>query len=182
MIVFYSASSNRVPLLSVFLITLFSSAFLLSSSLLTPSTLKFLAASCIPLALSSKLPQILSNFKASSTGQLSAFLVFNSLAGCLARVFTTATETKDPVLWWGFVLAAALNGILAVQMGMYWNKDDVVVKGKGKGKERLTDGDRKLEKIEISAGREKREVPVVAPTLRPTSPPNSAKRYVRKLD
>lgn len=107
-----------------------------------------------------------------STGQLSAFLVFNSLAGCAARVFTTATETGDRVLWWGFVLATALNGVLAIQMALYWNKID-----EKKEKVRLTSAvrEKKLERVEVVGG-------AVKEPVRPTSPPGSAKRYVRKLD
>lgn len=77
------SSRPTVPRL-VPLVLLFSTlAYALSStSLVPPSTLAFLQTLTIPLALSSKLPQIVSNFRAGSTGQLSAFLVFNSLAGC----------------------------------------------------------------------------------------------------
>lgn len=103
------------------LVVLFSTlAYALSSTSLVPSsTLSFLQTLTIPISLSSKVPQILSNFRNGSTGQLSAFLVFNSLAGCLARVFTTRTETNDPLLFWGFLLAAVLNGVIAVQMLVY---------------------------------------------------------------
>lgn len=85
-----------------------------------------LLGASIPLSLSSKVPQILSNFRLGSTGQLSAFLVFNSLLGCLARVYTTATETGDDVLWWGFVGAAVLNGVIALQMLASWNAEDAL--------------------------------------------------------
>ena len=70
------------------------------------------------------MPQFLSYFRLVSTGQLSAFLVFNSLLGCLARVYTTSTETGDDVLWWGFVGAAALNGVIALQMLASWNSEE----------------------------------------------------------
>lgn len=82
--------------------------------------LRNLLALSIPLSLSSKVPQIAKIYQSGTTGQLSAFLVFNSLAGCLARVFTTATETGDRTLWWSFVSASALNAVLAVQMLYYW--------------------------------------------------------------
>ncbi|KAH8924239.1 mannose-P-dolichol utilization defect 1 protein, partial [Atractiella rhizophila] len=100
-----------VPIISFFFSPLLPSAILTS-----------LVALSIPLSLSSKFPQIIQNYRQRSTGQLSAFLIFNSFAGCVARVFTTSTETGDPVLWWGFVCAATLNGILAIQMALYWNR------------------------------------------------------------
>lgn len=69
-------------------------AYALSSdSLVPPSTLSFLQTVTIPLSLSSKLPQIISNARAGSTGQLSAFLVFNSLAGC-ASFFCRASPLR----------------------------------------------------------------------------------------
>lgn len=75
----------------------------------------------MPISLLSKAPQILSNHRLKSTGTLSAFAVFNALLGCLARVFTTATEVKDPVILWGFILAAVLNAVIVGQMVAYWN-------------------------------------------------------------
>ncbi|OLL23578.1 Mannose-P-dolichol utilization defect 1 protein, partial [Neolecta irregularis DAH-3] len=84
------------------------------------STLAILQALTIPLNLLSKVPQIASNFKKKSTGQLSAFAVFNYLLGSLARVFTTITEVSDPLVLWGYVLAVVLNAVLVIQMVIYW--------------------------------------------------------------
>ncbi|BFZ55354.1 hypothetical protein PYCC9005_002394 [Savitreella phatthalungensis] len=88
--------------------------------------LQYLATLTIPLSLASKIPQILTIARQRSTGQLSAFAVFNYLAGSLARVFTTAQEVKDPVLLWGFILGAALNAVLAFQTIIYWNNSGPV--------------------------------------------------------
>jgi mannose-P-dolichol utilization defect protein 1 len=74
----------------------------------------------MPISLLSKAPQIISNHKARSTGNLSAFAVFNALLGCLARLFTTKQEVNDPLIFWGFAGAAALNLVLALQMVRYW--------------------------------------------------------------
>ncbi|KAJ9100592.1 hypothetical protein QFC21_003636 [Naganishia friedmannii] len=98
--------------------------FLSSRKLCSPGTLSLLQASTVPLALISKAPQIISNNRLQSTGNLSAFAVFNAFAGCLARLFTTSQETGDSLVWWGFALAAALNAVLAGQMIMYWNNND----------------------------------------------------------
>jgi hypothetical protein len=37
------------------------------------------------------------------------------------RIFTTMQEVRDPILLTGFVLATVLNGVLALQMALYWN-------------------------------------------------------------
>jgi len=93
---------------------------LFDSKLVSYKHLQILQGLSIPLSLTSKLPQIYSNYRNGSTGQLSAFTVFNYLAGSAARVFTTMTEVNDPVIFWGFVVAAALNAVLAGQMVYYW--------------------------------------------------------------
>ncbi|KAI0079435.1 mannose-P-dolichol utilization defect 1 protein [Panus rudis PR-1116 ss-1] len=87
-------------------------------------TLAALQLSTIPLSLFSKIPQIRQNHRARSTGQLSAFAVISQIAGCLARLFTTAAEVGDPILSAGFALALLLNIVLGVQMYIYWGKDD----------------------------------------------------------
>jgi mannose-P-dolichol utilization defect protein 1 len=87
-----------------------------------------LQAATLPLSLISKAPQIISNLRNQSTGNLSAFAVFNALLGCLARLFTTKQEVNDQLIFWGFFGAAVLNAVLAVQMLMYWNNSDVGAK------------------------------------------------------
>ncbi|GAA5953672.1 hypothetical protein JCM8115_004119 [Rhodotorula mucilaginosa] len=115
----YSARPT-LPRLVPLVALLGSLAYALASPSLVPAaTLSFLQTLTIPISLSSKVPQIVENYKAKSTGQLSAFLVVNSLAGCLARVFTTMSETKDPLLLWNFALAALLNGVIFAQMILY---------------------------------------------------------------
>ncbi|KAI8136728.1 hypothetical protein BJV82DRAFT_638587 [Fennellomyces sp. T-0311] len=81
-----------------------------------------LYAATIPLSLASKVPQIYSNFANKSTGQLSVFAVVNYFAGTTARVFTTMTELNDPLMLSGNVLASVLNGVLMVQVFLYWGK------------------------------------------------------------
>ncbi|KAI9489460.1 hypothetical protein BDB00DRAFT_884496 [Zychaea mexicana] len=81
-----------------------------------------LYAATIPLSLASKVPQIYTNFANKSTGQLSVFAVVNYFAGTTARVFTTMTELDDPLMLTGSVLASVLNGILMIQVFLYWGK------------------------------------------------------------
>lgn len=82
------------------------------------------------------MPQILSNHKLKSTGNLSAFAVFNAFLGCLARLFTTKQEVNDPLIFWGFAGAAVLNAVLVAQMIMYWNAEKL---DSGNKKRQLTE-------------------------------------------
>ncbi|TPX41012.1 hypothetical protein SeMB42_g05779 [Synchytrium endobioticum] len=71
------------------------------------------------LSAASKLPQIYSNYKNASTGQLSAITVLLTLAGSAARVFTTWHEVNDPALLTAFVVATLLNLVLGIQVMLY---------------------------------------------------------------
>jgi len=106
-----------------------------SDALVPPSLLSLLQATTVPLSLISKAPQIASNHRHKSTGNLSAFAVFNAFFGCLARLFTTSQETGDSLMWWGFALAGALNAVLVAQMVVYWNNpgSEPVDKGADRG-------------------------------------------------
>lgn len=181
--------SRLVPILSTFGFLSYS----LSNPSLVPSTLlSTLQTLTIPLSLSSKIPQIISNYRLSSTGQLSAFLVFNSLAGCLARVFTSFTETNDPLLILGFGGAALLNAVLAVQFFMYHggggnSEKRELEKGAHKVLEAVQDKKEKLSH-EIGMGRPVASSAVEGTPVRKVSSAGSrtsspaSNRYVRKLD
>ena len=90
----YSARPT-LPRLVPLVALLGSLAYALASPSLVPAaTLSFLQTLTIPISLSSKVPQIVENYKAKSTGQLSAFLVVNSLAGCVAIARTLCLRDK----------------------------------------------------------------------------------------
>ncbi|KAK9427905.1 hypothetical protein V1505DRAFT_378674 [Lipomyces doorenjongii] len=89
-----------------------------------------LQAITIPLNLASKIPQIITIFKNKSTGQLSAVSVFAYMGGSVARVFTTLQEVDDHIVLAGVVLSALLNGVLVVQMVMYWGATPAADKDK----------------------------------------------------
>jgi mannose-P-dolichol utilization defect protein 1 len=117
----YSRGSAKLPKALAFVAVTGAVTHALFSAEITPiKTLRSLLAFSIPLSLSSKIPQIATIATSGTTGQLSSFTVFSSLLGTLARVFTTATETGDRTLWWSYVLASVLNGIIALQMLYYW--------------------------------------------------------------
>ncbi|WAQ84461.1 hypothetical protein PtA15_5A31 [Puccinia triticina] len=120
--------SSRYPKAGLLSFVAISTPALLLAITLVPnspvpaSLLQGLLTLSIPLALSSKIPQIMINFEKKSTGQLSSFLIFSSFLGCLARLFTTLTETGDPTLLVNFSCGSILNGILALQLISYWNE------------------------------------------------------------
>ena len=141
-------------------------------------TLALLQLATLPLSLFSKLPQITQNARSRSTGQLSAFAVVSQIVGCLARLFTTATEVGDIIVTAGFALALVLNIIVGVQMWMYWGKDDKEVYPIG-----VTH-----EKEDWTQARH-HEVDVVVPPKAPLPPPPrhataspSGRKWARKLD
>lgn len=84
-----------------------------------------LYAAQIPIGLASKIPQIRANYMNRSTGQLSVFAVLNYFAGTTARAFTTWTELDDPIMLGGNLLASVLNGILVLQLIIYWDASRV---------------------------------------------------------
>ncbi|KAG2206767.1 hypothetical protein INT47_003709 [Mucor saturninus] len=85
-----------------------------------PVLMSSLYAATIPLSLASKVPQIYTNFRNKSTGQLSVFTVVNYFAGSAARVFTTMTELDDTLMLFGNALATTFNAILVLQVIAYW--------------------------------------------------------------
>ena len=172
LIVHLSTSANRQTHTLLFFTLLTVSLFTLFSPLLPTPLLQTLAALTIPLTLSSKLPQILSNHAQGSTGQLSAFLVFNSFVGCAARVYTTVMETGDRVILVGFLAAMGLNGVLAAQMGYYWNVRSSTIAVMEREKE-------------MKEEREELEKVLVHEKSAPSSPvtiSTKSRNYVRKLD
>eukprot|EP00940_MAST-03C_sp_MAST-3C-sp2_P003382 g3382.t1 len=71
------------------------------------------------LNISSRLPQIISNFRNKSTGQLSLITWALNAVGGAARIFTTATEVDDLVVLAGFVLGFMTSAILVFQVVYY---------------------------------------------------------------
>lgn len=88
-----------------------------------PNFLSVLQGFSIPISLLSKFPQIVELKRNQKCGHLSGIVVFAQLAGTLARVFTTVTETGDWLLGIGFGLASVLNTVIAVQYIYYWRQE-----------------------------------------------------------
>jgi mannose-P-dolichol utilization defect protein 1 len=142
----------------------------------------------LPLSLFSKLPQIVQNYRARSTGQLSTFAVVSQIGGCAARLFTTAQEVNDPLMAAGFALALVLNLVVGIQMYAYWGKGSgvSVVSGHEKTRDEFPLGEGR----EIgSYGREKVDI-VVQPQSPSSHPPTHphlqsaayGRKWARKVD
>lgn len=85
------------------------------------ATLDKLVSGVIFLVIAARLPQIFANFRNRSTGQLSAITLLLTFAGSAARTFTTVHETPDDsVMLYSYLIATLLNGMLVLQLLMYW--------------------------------------------------------------
>ncbi|OAA40885.1 Mannose-P-dolichol utilization defect 1 protein [Beauveria brongniartii RCEF 3172] len=125
--------SNRAALAAVFVAVLGGAAgALFTDGVLDLKLLSYLQAGAGVLGVASKLPQILAIAQQGGTGQLSAFTVFNYLAGSLSRIFTTLQEVDDKLILYGFISGFVLNAILAAQMIYYWNAPSEKARGKRK--------------------------------------------------
>ncbi|KAI1464393.1 mannose-P-dolichol utilization defect 1 protein [Daldinia caldariorum] len=125
--------SGRASMAALFVATLATSVVtLFGDGVLDMKTLSYLQAGAGVLGVASKIPQIAAIYQAGGTGQLSAFTVFNYLAGSLSRIFTTLQEVDDKLILYGFVAGFALNLVLAAQMVYYWNAPSAKVRGKMK--------------------------------------------------
>jgi mannose-P-dolichol utilization defect 1 len=114
-------SQNIAQNISIAVVAVAAAAFALYT--LPDDILSLLQLATLPLSVFSKLPQIRHNARAQSTGQLSTFAVVSQILGCLARLFTTATEVGDVLLTCAFALALLLNTVLGIQLWMYWGNE-----------------------------------------------------------
>jgi len=148
---------------------------------LPQNTLALLQLSTLPLSLFSKLPQIRQNHRSQSTGQLSAFAVICQILGCVARLFTTATEVGDSIVVASFAFALVLNLILGAQLWMYWGQAEVDTKDK----DSISNGH-----DYVSESKEKERAYEPAPwqtqhtTRRVATPPpaSGGRKWARKVD
>ncbi|PMD17124.1 putative monosaccharide-P-dolichol utilization protein [Hyaloscypha hepaticicola] len=113
-----------------------SAGTLFTEGIVDMKTLSYLQAGAGVLGIASKVPQIAAVWQEGGTGQLSAFAVFNYLAGSLSRIFTTLQEVDDKLILYGFIAGFALNAVLAAQMVYYWNAP-TKKSTKGKQKEKV---------------------------------------------
>ena len=75
---------------------------------------------CLPLAVSSRIPQIWLTHSNGSVGDGLSLLTFGlTVLGALARVFTTFIELGDNVELTGYLLSVLFNGIICLQIVWY---------------------------------------------------------------
>lgn len=75
----------------------------------------------VPILLTGKLSQAITNFKNKSTGQLSAVTVLMLFAGSFARIFTSIQETGDKMMIITYCASTFANAVIVTQLLMYWN-------------------------------------------------------------
>lgn len=101
----------------------------------TPPEYQWLLASAsIPVSIVARAPQVVSNFKQGHTGQLAFVTLVLNFGGTIARLFTTLQETGDPVQLAGLGVAMVLNGLLVLQVLIYWNATKKVLAAAAKKK------------------------------------------------
>ncbi|TMW69461.1 hypothetical protein Poli38472_001617 [Pythium oligandrum] len=89
--------------------------------LLTPPELQWVLVSAgIPVTIVARIPQVISNFKQGHTGQLAFVTLVLNFGGTIARLFTTLQETGDQVQLIGLGVAIVLNGLLVLQVLLFW--------------------------------------------------------------
>jgi mannose-P-dolichol utilization defect protein 1 len=119
------------------------SAFLFSlmqKNIVNDQMIDWLFSLTIPIFILGRIPQIYSNFKNKSTGQLSLITIFMQVGGSAARVFTTLQEVNDLLMLSGYLVALFLNGILLLQILWYWSKSGAaIVENKNKAARTTTD-------------------------------------------
>jgi mannose-P-dolichol utilization defect protein 1 len=123
---FRKSRKNLIFFLSPLLILL----VIFNPKIISNSLLQILQTSTIGITIASRLPQIITNYKHRSTGELSALTVFFQCAGSLARVFTTIQEVDDYVVMAGNLIASTLNTVLFFQVLYYWRSGYVPLKNK----------------------------------------------------
>lgn len=75
----------------------------------------------LPVIICGKLMQVWSNYRQGHTGQLSLITTALLFLGGLARIFTSLTETGDPLMVLSFSLATAVNALIFGQVMYYWD-------------------------------------------------------------
>jgi len=89
--------------------------------ILTEAHWNLIATIPIPLAIFSRVPQIITNVLNGHTGQLSFITAFLNILGNYARIFTTMQEVSDKIVLFQHILAATLNTVIVLQILFYWN-------------------------------------------------------------
>merc|ERR1711939_305354 len=162
--------SGKGPAAGVFVAGLAAASYALYNEDITNMrSLQYLQGGAGVLGVASKLPQIITIFQEGGTGQLSAFAVFNYLAGSLSRIFTTLQEVDDKLILYGFIAGFSLNAVLAAQMVYYWNSPTTAGHGQEVGGKKQGVLQKGSAGMATEENIKKLGTPVATPTARPTS-------------
>lgn len=101
---------------------------LLYLNLLEEKMILALNAMSLFLSVISKMIQSFSNYKNSSTGNLSAITLILQFAGSTARIFTSIQETGDMNMIITYISVSVANFVLVAQLLYYWNSATTKVK------------------------------------------------------
>jgi len=126
-LIYYYGNGDKKPegispsffgILAIYVVVLYS--FLQNpGNLVDVSLIQSLQTLNIPILISSRVPQIISNFTTKSTGQLAIATWLLTFAGAIARVFTTLQEAYDPILLVGYIIGASLSSTICFQIFYY---------------------------------------------------------------
>ena len=97
------------------------SYILFEGTMMTDQTWALVSSGSILLNMSARVPQIITNYSANSTGQLAFVTFFLAWAGSVARTATVLLNSDDFMYKMQFVIALGLNSIIMIQFGMYWS-------------------------------------------------------------
>lgn len=131
------SSAEKVVLFTLF--TAYSFVLFQGNTYLGDSEWQLVQQSNMFLMVSSRVPQILTNFQNKSTGQLAFFTFILNFLGGIARLATVLVETDDFMYQLQFIIGVSLNGLIVVQFLMYWNNS--------------ADGQKKVEQKPASTGK-----------------------------
>nr|XP_037285564.1 LOW QUALITY PROTEIN: mannose-P-dolichol utilization defect 1 protein-like [Rhipicephalus microplus] len=84
----------------------------------------------LPVIICGKLMQVWSNYRQGHTGQLSLITSALLFLGGVARIFTSLTETGDPLIVVTFCLATIANSLIFGQVLYYWDATNKQVQKK----------------------------------------------------
>ena len=118
-IMFYFYYTKRLFHLLFFLLAYIAFLMYLTMGYISQDTLTMLAVASIPTGQLSKVIQILVNFYHGHTGVLSKLTIGLEWLGSMGRIYTTLLETDSFVLLANFVIDAACNTVLFLQIIFY---------------------------------------------------------------
>ena len=127
-LVFNYNKSTRLSLKIGTTVGFFAISTFLFSDFCSIATLQVLqGCSALIMALGGRVPQIILNYKRGNSGELSGASTALSVAGNLARVFTTLTLVNDPLILATAASQLVLNSILLSQILATARREKAVV-------------------------------------------------------